>query len=363
VKLQRYGIIAGLALTSALALTACGSDNTPSASADASTASNCVTGDISASGSTAQKSAMTAWTTAYGQKCQGNVSYDAQGSGQGVKDFIAGKVAFAGSDSALKDGDEQKNADARCKTGTANDLPMVASPIAIIFNVKGVDKLTLTPDLLAKIFGGKITTWNDAAIAQANAGVTLPATTITTVHRSADSGTTDNFAKFLTATAPADWTYGTGKAWKAPGGQGAPDSAGVVSAVKETDGGISYVDGPDAKKNALTPAAIDFGAGPVEISDATVGKAIEGAKRAGEGNNIKLKLDYTIKDASAYPLVLVTYEIVCEKGLDAGQVKLTKAFLTYTASDEGQAKLSEIGYSKLPASLITDVRKAVESIS
>jgi phosphate transport system substrate-binding protein len=363
VKLQRYGIIAGLALTSALALTACGSDNTPNASADTAAAGNCVAGDISSSGSTAQKSAMTAWTTAYGQKCQGNISYDAQGSGQGVKDFIAGKVAFAGSDSALKDGEEQSQADARCKTGKADDLPMVASPIAIVYNVKGVDKLTVTPELIAKIFAGKITAWNDAAIAKANGGATLPSTTITTVHRSKDSGTTDNLGKFLTATDPADWTFGTGKAWKAPGGQGAPDSAGVVSAVKGTDGAISYVDGPDAKKNTLTPASIDFGAGPVDISDATVGKAIEGAKSAGEGNNIKLKLDYTIKDAGAYPLVLVTYEIVCEKGIDAGQVKLAKAFLTYTASDEGQSKLTDIGYSKIPANLITDVRKAVDSIS
>jgi phosphate transport system substrate-binding protein len=360
VKLDRYGAIAGLALVSAVALTGCATDKAPAASGDSK--SDCATGQISASGSTAQKSAVAEWTTAYGQKCGANVTYDAQGSGQGIKDFTAGKVAFAGSDSSLKP-EEQTAADARCKTGKAIHLPLVAGPIAIVYNIKGVDKLTLTPTVIAQIFAGKLTKWNDPAIAAANSGVTLPATTITTFHRSKDSGTTDNLAKFLGAAASADWTFGAGKAWKAPGGQGAPDSAGIVSAVNGTDGAVSYVDNPDAKKNNLKAASIDFGSGPVAITDASVGKAVAAAEKTGSGDDIKLSLKYDLKDAGAYPLALVTYEITCAKGLPADQAKVVKGFLGWVASDEGQAKLSPIGYSPIPAEVLTDVRKSIAAIS
>jgi phosphate transport system substrate-binding protein len=360
VKFDRYGAIAGLALVSVVALAGCATDEAPASSSGDK--KNCVTGQISASGSTAQKGAVTEWTTAYGQKCGANITYDAQGSGQGIKDFTAGKVAFAGSDSSLKD-TEQPDADARCKTGKAIHLPLVASPIAIVYNVKGVDKLTLTPSLVAKIFGGKITKWNDPAIAEANSGASLPATTISTFHRSKDSGTTDNLAKFLGKAAAADWTFGAGKAWKAPGGQGAPDSAGIVSAVKGTDGAISYVDNPDAKKNTLTAASIDFGAGPVAITNETVGKAIAAAEKSGSGNDVKLSLKYDLKEAGAYPLALVTYEITCDKGLPADQAKLVKGFLGWVASDEGQGKLGDLGYSPIPSEVLTDVRKGIEAIS
>lgn len=368
-KLHRHGAIAGLAFVGVLALSACGSDNTSTNPSDnnSSNASaiDCADGQISSSGSSAQKNAVTAWINAYSTQCSGaNITYDAQGSGQGIKDFLAGKVAFAGSDSALKD-DEQTEADTRCKDGKAVNLPMVASPIAVVYNVKGVDKLVLNPSVTAKIFDGKITKWNDPAIVALNSGVTLPDTTITTVYRSKDSGTTENFTKFLDAAAKADWANGSGKAWKAkaPGSQGAPDSAGIVATVTGTDGAISYVDNPDAKKNNLKAASIDFGAGPVEISDATVGKAIAAAERTGEGNNIKLSLNYALKEAGAYPLALVTYEITCEKGLPENQLKLVKSFLTYTASDAGQKTLTDAGFSQIPTEVLTDVRTAVEALS
>lgn len=366
VKLQRHGKIAGLSLAALLALAACGSDNTEGTSAGSGssggTNADCADGEISASGSSAQKTAMNAWIKAYAEKCGSSVNYDPSGSGAGIKDFIAAKTAFAGSDSALKE-DEQPQADQRCKDGKAVNLPMVVSPISVIYNLQGVDKLTLTPTLIANIFQGKITKWNDPAIAAANSGVTLPATTITVVFRSKDSGTTENLTKFLDKAAGGAWTLGTGKAWKGKTGKGAPDSAGIASEVKGTDGAFSYVDTPDAKKNDLKSAALDTGSGPVEISDETVGKAVASAKRAGEGNDIKLSLDYGLKAAGAYPLVLVTYEITCEKGLPAEQSKLAKSFLKYTASADGQAAAAKAGYSKLPTELQADVTKAVDAIS
>jgi phosphate transport system substrate-binding protein len=361
VKLLRHGSIACLALTGVLALSACGSDNTTSTGGQASIA-NCVKGQLSAEGSSAQNTAMETWVNNYAAACQATINYTPSGSGAGVKQFTAGKVAFAGSDSALKP-DEQAPADARCATGKAVDLPMVVSPIAIAYNLGGVDKLALTPQAIAGIFQGTITTWNDPAIAASNSGVTLPATSIQVVFRSKDSGTTDNFTKFLDKSAGGAWKLGTGKAWKGTVGQGAPGSGDVAAAVKGKDGAISYLDGPDAKKNSLAVAALDLGSGPVEISDDSVGKAVAKAEETANGNDIKLELDYALKDAGAYPLVLVTYEITCDKGLPADQAKLVKSFLGYTVSDAGQQAAADLGYSKLPAELRAKVETAVGAIS
>lgn len=363
-KLHRTGAIAGIALASLLAISACGSDNTETASSDSSASSNpnCAEGQISAAGSSAQKTAMNAWTTAYAKECGAQINYAATGSGAGVSDFTAGKVAFAGSDSSLKD-DEQTAGDARCKTGKAINIPGIATAVAIVFNVKGVDKLALDPATVSKIFQGQVKTWNDPAIAKTNSGVTLPTTAISVVFRSKDSGTTDNFTKFLEAQTPETWKLGTGKGWKGTTGTGAPDSAGIVSAVTGKDGSISYVDAPDAKKNSLKTAGIDTGNGAVEISDDSVGKAVAAATQAFEGNNLKLKLNYGLKEAGAYPAVLVTYEITCEKGLTADQVKLTKGFLSYLLSDAGQTAAADAGYSKLPAELLTKAQAAAAAIA
>jgi phosphate transport system substrate-binding protein len=306
---------------------------------------------------------MEAWVQNYSSACSGaTINYTPSGSGAGVKQFIAGKVPFAGSDSALKD-DEQGPADARCAGGKAVDLPMVISPIAVTYNLKGVDKLAVSPKALAGIFQGTITKWNDPAIAATNSGATLPATSIQVVFRSKDSGTTDNFTKFLEKAAGGDWKLGTGKAWKGKVGQGAPGSGDVAAAVKSTDGAISYIDAPDAKKNSLSMAALDLGSGAVEINDDSVGKAVAKAEKTVTGNDIKLSLDYGLTEAGAYPLVLVTYEITCTKGLPADQAALVKSFLTYTVSDEGQTAAADAGYSKLPAELQSQVKQSIDAIS
>jgi phosphate transport system substrate-binding protein len=229
VKLQRYGLVAGL-VVAVLALSACGSDNNDSSSAGSGSSASgtapagsidCASGTLSWDGSSAQKTAVTQWVQQYQNQCSdASINYQGQGSGAGRTAFYGGQIPVAGSDASIADGDRAK-ADARCSGGKAIDLPMVLTPVEFIYNVKGVSDLTVTPSILAKIFSGKITTWNDPEIAAANKGVTLPNTTITTVHRSKDSGTTQNFASFLAAQVPDLWTYGTGQAWKAPGGQGA----------------------------------------------------------------------------------------------------------------------------------------------
>jgi phosphate transport system substrate-binding protein len=377
VKLKRFGrlpAVAAVTVAGLLALTACGSDNetkttnanagagSTGSSAASSANGDCAPGTINASGSSAQAIAMQQWITDYQTKCSGaTVNYGSVGSGQGVQDFLSGQTAFAGSDSALKD-DEHPKADARCKTGKAVDLPMVAGPVAITYSLPGVDGLTLTPSLIAKIFSGKITMWNDPAIAKVNSGVNLPSTKIATYHRSDASGTTDNFTKYLKASAGADWTYDAGKEWKAPGGQGAKGNEGIAAAIKQTPGAISYNEYGFAKANKLSFAKIDNGAGPVELTPDSVSKAVAAAKVVGQGDDLTLQLDYATKAAGAYPIVLVTYEITCTNGLPADQAKLVKSFLAYTASDAGQQKLVDLGYAPLPDEIRTKVAGVVDKI-
>jgi phosphate transport system substrate-binding protein len=369
VKLQRHGLVAGL-VVGVLALSACGSDNTESDSGSGGSSSSasggsidCASGTLSWDGSSAQKTAVTQWIQQYQNQCaDASINYQGQGSGAGRTAFYGGQIPVAGSDASIADDDRSK-ADARCSGGKAIDLPMVLTPVEFIYNIQGVSDLTVTPSILAKVFSGKITNWNDPEIAAANKGVTLPDKTITTVHRSKDSGTTQNFASFLAAQVPDLWTYGTGQAWKAPGGQGAADSSALVQSVKGTDGAIGYVDGPDATKNSLTPAKLDVGSGAVEPNADTVGKAISAAQVSGDDQDVVLKINYGLKDAGAYPAILATYEITCTKGLTADQAKFVKSFLTYTASEAGQAELTKLGYSPLPAELATKVRSAVDSLS
>ena len=371
---RRLTSVTGMALVGTLALSACGSDNNATANAAAgngttTAASDCATGTLSAEGSSAQKNAIEQAITDFQAACpDATLNYNPTGSGAGIKQFIAGQVNFAGSDSALSDTAkagattiEQADADKTCGSPAWN-LPMVTGPIAVAYNVKGVDKLILTPSVTAKIFNGAITTWNDPAIAAINPGVTLPAEPIKVYFRSDESGTTDNFTKYLKGSAPSDWPQETGKKWTGKG-EGKQANAGVANAVKSTEGGVTYSEWSYAKDNKLGIALVDNGAGPVALTGASVGTAVGAAKIVGVGNNLKLKLDYATKEAGAYPILLVTYEIVCSKAKDPTKAALVKAFLKSFASPAEQTKLQEIGYAPLPASVQTKVAAAIAALS
>jgi phosphate transport system substrate-binding protein len=367
VKLLRSGYVAGIALTSMLALVACGSDNnstsTGSGAQASAAAANCAPGDLTAQGSTAQKNAMAEWIKNYQAECSGaKVSYQGTGSGAGVQAFIAGTADFVGSDSALKADSEQTQANAKCSGGEALNLPMVVGPIAVVFNVQGVDNLQLDAPTLAKIFAGKVTKWNDPAIASQNSGVSLPAAAIQTVHRSDSSGTVDNFTNYLTQAGGTDWTYDHNKVWKAPGGTGVSGSDGVAKTISTTSGTIGFVELSFAQNSNLKMAKIKNGAGEyTELTGDSAGKTIAGAKQTGTGNNLSLSIDYKTTTAGAYPIVLVTYEIACDKG--SAKAAAIKGFLTYTSSTGGQSALSDLGYAPLPAEIQSKVATAVAAIS
>ncbi|MFF3909557.1 phosphate ABC transporter substrate-binding protein PstS [Streptomyces sp. NPDC001848] len=379
-KLQRMNrralTLGALAVSGALALTACGSDDTgsksssggSSASAGASNASSIkcdnAKGQLLADGSSAQKNAIDAWTAQFSQACQGvQINYKGSGSGAGVTAFTQGQLAFAGSDSALKPADVEASKKVCTGGGQGIDLPMVGGPIAVGYNLPGVDNLVLDATTLAKIFNSDIKTWDDPAIKKLNPNAKLPSTKISAFHRSDESGTTDNFTKYLKAAAPAVWgKYSGGKAWQAPGGQSAPQSAGVAQQVKQTAGAIGYFELSYAKD--MSTAAIDTGASaPVKPSTDAASKAIADAKVVGTGKDLSLKLNYTTKADGAYPMVLVTYEIVCDKGNKADTLPATKAFLRYIASTDGQSILTQNSYAPIPDAIISKVRTTIEGLS
>jgi phosphate transport system substrate-binding protein len=364
-KLARYTAATGAAV---LALAACGSSSgggssvAPSASGSIAGIA-CAAGSLNASGSSAQGNAMSAWITAYQTTCSdATIEYSPSGSGAGILDFINSQVSFAGSDAAIS-GDDLTSANKRCDNDSTINIPMVGGPIAVAYNVSGVDKLVMTPQVLAGIFSSTITKWNDPAIAKINPGVNLPDASIAQFHRSDSSGTSANFTTYLATAAPSDWTYEPGKDWVAPGGQGAAGSDQVASSVKSTENSIGYMEWSYAKNSNLNYAEIDNGGGPVELTAQSASKTIASAKITGTAPDLTLSIDYATTVKGAYPIVLVTYEITCNQGLAADQLALVKSFLGYTASSDGQGQLTDLYYAPLPADLVSKVQSTVAGLS
>ncbi|GAA1981177.1 phosphate ABC transporter substrate-binding protein PstS [Kitasatospora viridis] len=379
-KLQRNGrtkalAIGAVALVSSLSLAACGSDNnnstssnsTASGSASQAAAIACASkqANLLAAGSTAQGNAIDVWKNAYGAACSGTtLNYNGVGSGAGVAQFNQGKVAFAGTDFALKPADVDASKAVCTGGGQAIDLPMVAGLVSIVYNVDGVSHLTLDGPTTAKIFNGAITKWNDPAIAALNPGVTLPDTAITTFHRSDDSGTSYNLTSYFAKTSNGAWTAAPSKTWAGQGGQSAAGSAGVASQIKATKGSIGYVELSYAQINNLSSASISTGASKaVDPTAANAAITLGNSTVVGTGNDLALQLDYGTKAENAYPIVLVTYEVACDKGNNPATLDSLKSFLNYTISDAGQQAIATKGYVPLPSAISTKVKAAIGNLA
>ncbi|MBU6265483.1 MAG: phosphate ABC transporter substrate-binding protein PstS, partial [Actinomycetales bacterium] len=235
-----------VAATAAIALSSCAANEAAAPEATVST----LAGNLVGAGASSQGSAQEVWIAAFQT---GNpdvtITYDPSGSGAGRETFIAGGSNFAGSDSYLKD-EELAKTFAACAAGTTPfEVPAYISPIAVIYNVDGVTDLNLDASTIAKIFSGAITTWNDPAIVALNPKAKLPATAITPVHRSDDSGTSKNFSDYLFQTAKADWAIEKpADTFPFQTGEGAQGTSGVVDAVKNGTGTIGYADASKAGK-------------------------------------------------------------------------------------------------------------------
>ena len=369
-KLNRFSASLGLLATIALVLSGCGSDknaSAPSASAGAPSGNVSCGGKktLKASGSTAQENAMARFVKAFEQACQGQtLNYSANGSGAGISEFTGNQTDFGGSDSPLSP-NEYAAAQQRCGSPAWN-LPVVFGPIAITYNVNGVTSLTLDGATLARIFNGGITMWNDSAIQALNAGVTLPAEPIHVIFRSDDSGTSDNFQKYLDTASNGAWGKGAGKKFQGGVGEGAMGNDGTSAAVKRTEGAITYNEWSFAQAQHLSMAKIITSAGgdPVAISADSVKKTIASAGIINQGNDLVLDTIsfYRPSQPGSYPIVLATYEIVCSKYPDSQVGMAVKAFLQSTTG-AGQNGLEDNGYIPIPDAFKSRLSTAVNAIS
>ena len=357
-------ILLAAVVSAAIVLAGCGTPDRGTILTGAVTDIHCANGAITAQGSSAQTNAINTWIKTFQAACpEATIEYQSTGSGAGLTAFVAGTGDFAGSDAELSSADQPK-ADARCVSGPAIHLPMVVGPIALAYTVAGIDNLRLSPATVAKMFSGRVSTWNDPAIAQENPGTALPPTAIRTVHRSDGSGTTDSFTRFLAAAAPTDWRFDSGTAWAAPGGTAEKGSGGVAAAIARTDGSIGYVEWSYAEALNLRTAKIGNRSGAfVELSTDAAAQAVAGGDITGTGNDLRLRIAYTSPAAGVYPIVLVTYEVVCAKGTNPATLDLVKAFLTYVASEDGQKAVTGLGYSPLPKQIRTRVTAAIAALT
>lgn len=341
-NLSRYASILGVVAVSSAALVACGDsagEKSDSAAVDSNLSGE--TGELIAEGASSQQNAMEIFGTTYAQNVSGaSLAYNPTGSGSGRTNFVAGTVDFAGSDSPLAE-DQVAPAKERCGGNDAWHLPFVIGPVAIAYNLDGVEKVNLSVPTLVSIFKGDIKNWNDEAIAAENEGTDLPDQGITVVYRSDESGTSQNFQKFL-ATA-GEWE-GEGQQFPNAIGEGANGSNGVATQVANIPGAITYVEYGFALQNNLGVAAIDFGSGAVELNPENVNTALEGLEFANEGHDMVVDAEalFSQTQEGSYPLVLTTYEIVCSAGYDEAVQNRVKDFLTIAL--DNQEALAEIGF-------------------
>jgi len=365
-KHSRATLAVGAAVVVGLALTSCAANEAqagPAGSASSSSGTS-LRGTLNGVGSSAQANAQDAWRQAFQSANSGvTINYDPQGSGAGRTAFLAGGAQFAGSDSALKD-EELSGTFKVCKAGTKGiDLPVYVSPIAIVFNVDGLDSLNLDAATLAKIFSGKVTKWDDPAIAALNEDSKLPSANIDPVYRSDKSGTTNNFTDYLHQVAPSDWTQEANDVFPYKTGEGALKGSGVVSAVKGGKNTIGYVDKSAAKD--LSIAKIKVGSEFVEPTEEGASKVAESSPIASgrEANDIVVQINRKTTDTAEYPLTLVSNLIVCQTYADAKVGSLVKAYAQYVAGAEGQqAATKAAGSAPLTGALAGKVTAAAASI-
>ena len=314
------------------------SSNSPTTAASGGTTATTASAKLSAatllgSGSTFQQAFDQDVIMQFTQANSGvNITYSGGGSGKGQTDLASKLVDFAGSDAPITSTDLPKYGGA----SAILYFPIAAAPITLSYNVPGVSKLTLSAATIAKIFAGKITTWNDPAIAADNGGASLPSTKITPVHRSDSSGTTNNFTLYLKKADPTDWTLGAGKTVNWPGGLTGNGNGGVAQTIKSTSGGIGYVDFSDAKASGLKFASIKNDAGAV------LAPTLAGASAAVAAATINTDLTYDPTDAqgpNAYPITSPTWIIIYKQQSDHAKGEALKGFLNFILST-GQTQIA-----------------------
>jgi phosphate transport system substrate-binding protein len=281
------------------------------------------------------------------------VNYQSVGSGAGVKNFIQGVVDFGASDAAMSDEEMAKS------PRGAVLVPATAGSVVLAYNLPGVADLKLSREVLAGIFLGTVTRWNDAAIAANNPGVALPDQPINVAYRSDGSGTTFVFTQHVAAVSPEfDEKIGADKSVTFPVGVGGKGNEGVTALIKQTPGTIGYVEYGYAKNNGLSVAAIENKAGnfvaPSPESGASTLASVE------LPDNLRV---WPVDPAGAqdYPIVSFSWLLLYTEYEDAGKLAALKDFVNYGLT-EGQTFADELGYIPLPAPVVEKAKAALEKV-
>ncbi len=375
-------IFAGaIALT--LVAAACGSDDDGSSSTEAPAGAGDtsepsgggdamaeVSGTLVGAGASSQAAAMAGWQAGFqAANPDVTVEYDPIGSGGGREQFLSGGSDFAGSDAALKDDEYQQSIERCAGDQGAVNLPHYISPIALPYNLPSLEgeTLNLSPEVIAGIFANEITVWNDPAIAADNPDLDLPDTAITPVHRSDESGTTENFTDYMSQAAPDVWTFGAIEAWDSDGpggGEGGQQTVGVVAAVDAGEGSIGYADA--SQIGDLPAAAVGVAGEFVEFSPEAAGRIVDSSERTGGQSefDFAIEVNRTPDSADTYPIALVSYHIVCLQYDSQETVDLVKAFMGYVGSDEGQTASAEsAGSAPISAEVQAEIQNTIDQIS
>ncbi len=363
----------------ALVAAACGDDDTAGGDAGSGSTSAAnnngnnnndngggeLSGTLVGAGASAQAAAMQGWTAGFQNLHSGvTIEYDPIGSGGGREAFLAGGTAFAGTDSLLDDEEFESSLSVCPGDFGAVHLPHYISPVAIAFNLDGIDSLNLTPEVIAGIFVGDIERWDDPAIAADNPDVDLPDQAINPVHRADKSGTTENFTDYLSAVAGDVWTYGEVGEWPINHGEGANQTSGVVSAIRAGSGSIGYADA--SQVGDLGVVAVGVGDDFVAYSPEAAAKLVEVSERIEGRSEFDLGFSLTrdTTEEGVYPIALVSYHVICLEYDDAATAELVEAFMRYVASEDGQiASAESAGSAPITGAIRDEINKTLDQIT
>lgn len=299
------------------------------------------------------------WAADYLAKTGAQVNYQSKGSGAGIRQLSENTIDFAGTDAPMSDAEQ-----AAAKGGAVLHIPVAMGAVVLVYNIPGVTaELKMSPAVIAGIFLGRITKWNDRQIAALNPGVTLPAQDIVVVHRSDGSGTTYIWTDYLARLSP-EWAkqVGKGKEVKWPVGLGGAQNEGVAGQVKQLPGAVGYVELAYARQNKLSYAAIQNSAGNFIAPSIESVTAAAAAVAAGLPDST----DYRISiidppGADAYPISSLTWALVYRNQADKAKGKELIEFLRFGLT-EGQAAAKELDYAPLPASMVAQLQKRLDLV-
>jgi phosphate transport system substrate-binding protein len=348
---------AALAVVLALATAACGPSNetAPATGANAGGDAPAAAGDrseatITGAGATFIYPLVSKWSSDYNQATGARVNYQSIGSGGGIAQIKAGTVDFGSSDKPLST--EELDA------AGLGQFPSAIGGVVPVVNVEGIDpgELRLTGPVLADIFMGKIKQWNDPAIAALNPGVQLPDAKINVVHRSDGSGTTFNFANYLSKVSP-EWKQkvGEGTSVKWPTGMGGKGNEGVASYVKQIKGSIGYVELSYALQNQMAYTMMQNAAGNWVKPDASTFQAAAASADWASAPNFNLVITNAAGD-QAWPITATNFILMRKQPKDPQRAKQALEFFGW-ALENGQAQAQALDYVPLPPELVTQVKQ------